>query len=352
MANYSYHTSQKSYLDLKQDKLWDILVLNISKYLPWVTPNMVTLMGIFPIFTIFSLFITGLIGDIAYLFMFPAMIFYLNMDAIDGKLARFTNRASTLGQMLDHGCDASSVGMITLMLSYMGSLDRLYEINVIVSFRLIVFTAVYALYISVLACNITEFYTGGMITSIGSFGTTEVSYCLSLLFLFAYLLRNYYVVMIFDLMRYVMIMMSIMNAIYLFRNLLNIDTNEKRKGTEKNVVNFNIRDIQHFILTLGIGIINGYLSNFSIPQTATILIYIVSSIIDIIYSSGMKYDIIHYDYGMVLLQSMKCVCGFLFGFGYLTAFIDILAFTQLCSDKMDKSDIILEQRAVNTDINI
>src|SRR5207248_5253646 len=39
----------------------------------------------------------------------------LPIYAIDGKLARLTNRSSAFGQMLDHGCDAIVLGCIIFM---------------------------------------------------------------------------------------------------------------------------------------------------------------------------------------------------------------------------------------------
>lgn len=343
MTNYSYHTSQKSYLDLMHDDLWNNIALFIAKWFPWVTPNMVTLSGFLPICAIFFLFMSGMIGDIAYLLMFPAMIFYLNMDAVDGKLARATNRSSPFGQMLDHGCDAIAVGMISLMLSYMGTLDFLSYDSYL--FRFIIFVSVYASYGTVLMCNITEFYTGGMVVSVGPISTTEISYLISLLFISAYCIRNSFMVLLFDLGRYLLVGASISNSLILFNDLMHINTNEKKKGTEKNMVHFNVNYIQHFLLTMVLGGLTGYLTDFSILQTSLCLIYIGSSLIDIIYSNSMKYNVIHFDYVTLILQCFKCFVGLLFGFGYITYIIDVLALVQTYSNKIDKRDHIFKQQA-------
>lgn len=345
MTNYSYHTSQKSYLDLKHDNFWENTALFFAKYLPWVTPNMVTLAGVFPVFAIFFSFMTGLIGDVAYLLMFPAMIFYLNMDAVDGKLARVTNRSSPFGQMLDHGCDALAVGMILMMLSYMTILDDLSFDSYF--FRIIVFVTMYVVYGTIMLCNLTEFYTGGMIVSMGPVSTTEISYFFSLVFILAYCFRNMFMITVLGVGRYCVITACIIQSIILFNDLMNINTNEKRKGTDTNMSTFNINDIRHFLLTMLLGFLIGYLTNFSIMQTSLCLIYIVSSMVDLIYSNSMKHNVIHFDNVILILQSTKCFIGFLVGFGYLTGLIDILALVQFYNNKMDKREFILKQTKAN-----
>jgi len=42
---------------------------------------------------------------------------YRMLDEMDGKQARRTGNSTPLGLMFDHGCDAFSMGLVTLTLS-------------------------------------------------------------------------------------------------------------------------------------------------------------------------------------------------------------------------------------------
>lgn len=209
MTNRTNHTAQKSVLD-KQREIWNIVALMISEYTPWVSPCMITLLGFLPVCTLFFLFITSMIEDITYLLMFPGMIFYLNMDAVSRTLAQITNRSSSFGHMLNRGCDVLADGMVTLMLLYMGTLDNLYYVDD--WFQTTIFISVLAIYFIILTSNISEFCSGEIIVGAKPIRTIEVSYFISLLFLSAYSIRNYYFVVLFDLIRYIAIMIRIVSC--------------------------------------------------------------------------------------------------------------------------------------------
>lgn len=102
---YTYATSEKSFLDVWHDSLWDDGVKWIHSNHPHITPNQMTLAGGIPVILISLLNMFGIIGSLAYPLLAILIIWYLHFDAMDGKLARHTNRLSPIGQVLDHGLD-------------------------------------------------------------------------------------------------------------------------------------------------------------------------------------------------------------------------------------------------------
>ena len=50
-----------------------------------------------------------------YILAVSTMFFYQTLDAIDGKQARRTKTSGPLGQLFDHGCDAMTVSLATLI---------------------------------------------------------------------------------------------------------------------------------------------------------------------------------------------------------------------------------------------
>ena len=102
---YTYATSEKSFLDDWHDSLWDDGVKWIHSNYPHVTPNQVTLAGGIPVILLSLLNMFGIIGSLVYPLLAILIVWYLNFDAMDGKLARYMNRSSPIGQVLDHGLD-------------------------------------------------------------------------------------------------------------------------------------------------------------------------------------------------------------------------------------------------------
>jgi len=83
---------------------------------------MLTLIGLLPIFI---LTVTVVLCDTAlkealplwsYFLVALAIFFYQTLDAVDGKQARRTGSSSPLGQLFDHGCDAITTMLISLLL--------------------------------------------------------------------------------------------------------------------------------------------------------------------------------------------------------------------------------------------
>ena len=109
MKNHKYKTTGYSTLDNKMNPFWTYC----ANLLPYkYSPNMVTLTGsfchLFGVFIIlfYDYTLSKELPNYIY-FIFALMLFLgQTFDAIDGKHARNTNRSSSLGQLMDHGCDA------------------------------------------------------------------------------------------------------------------------------------------------------------------------------------------------------------------------------------------------------
>lgn len=84
---------------------------------------MVTLIGLFflfspiPIILYFDIRCIKVIPNWIYFYMAFSVFLGQTFDAIDGKHARKTNRCSSLGQFMDHGCDALSNSFLVVMIS-------------------------------------------------------------------------------------------------------------------------------------------------------------------------------------------------------------------------------------------
>lgn len=94
------------------DNLLNPYWIRMAEALPrWLAPNLVTLLGFFPLVVSYSL---GAVVAPSFetppprwlmLFSTLALFVYQTMDALDGKQARRTGSSSPLGQLFDHGCD-------------------------------------------------------------------------------------------------------------------------------------------------------------------------------------------------------------------------------------------------------
>lgn len=357
MTTYLYHTSEKSKLDKIHDTYWDSAASLIAASFPWITPNIVTLAGVFPIFILFGLYIAQIINPIiAYTWLVPALIFYVNMDAIDGKLARLTNKSSPYGQMVDHGCDSISIGCITFML--LGHYDYL-EISY--NYRVLVFFAMISMYIAQMICNVAEFYTGSMIVSVdGKIGTTELIYASSLV---SFVLSRLYYLEIESLSYLIQIICSITIVVgslsfsyFTLNTLYNPVIGSKRKcslnpeeskAASNDIKIFAFADIRNYILTTGLSILIVHLSDFSIREISISIIYLSSSMIDIVFSNGTKSDVIIFDEIMLNLQGIKCVLLIIFGSGFITTFIDGVCIAQFFFNKMQKKNYIFQKYDLN-----
>ena len=92
---------------------------------------------------------------------------------MDGKQARRTGNSSPLGLLFDHGCDAFSVGMVTLMIAKMIQIGNNY----------IILLALLASTMAFYFATLEEYYTGGLFLGPGN-GITDASIILIGLFVY------------------------------------------------------------------------------------------------------------------------------------------------------------------------
>lgn len=92
---------------------------------------------------------------------------------MDGKQARRTGNSSPLGLLFDHGCDAFSVGLQTLMIAKMIQIGNNY----------IVLLAVVASTAPFYFATMEEYYTGGLFLGPGN-GITDGSIIIIGLFMY------------------------------------------------------------------------------------------------------------------------------------------------------------------------
>ena len=120
MKNHKYQTTGYTTIDNKMNPFWT----KCASFLPYsISPNMVTATGLFC--QLMGITIIGL-NDLtlskelpSYVYIFCAFMLFCaqTFDAIDGKHARNTKRSSSLGQLMDHGCDANDNFLFCLMIS-------------------------------------------------------------------------------------------------------------------------------------------------------------------------------------------------------------------------------------------
>lgn len=303
---YTYNTSGKSYLDVLHEPLWNKCAELFAYYTPRITPNMVTLMGVLPIISLCIAYIYSYITNYSmfYFVLGIMLIFYLNMDSIDGKLARLTNRSSPYGQMLDHGGDAFGLGCIVIMMLTDVSYRDIYGM-----YRMFVFFSLMLIYYSQALCNIHEHYRGSMIVSIGYISTTELLYSVSMVSFIFSTLYYFECSGIVLYLRFTGIVISIICSTLFSYGVVN---------TLVYPCNIRFADIimkvHEFILTsISIFLIN-YLLSYSIFGYVCTVFFMSSMIIDIIYANGTKNKELVFDYaGIVIIFMIPASLCF---FGY------------------------------------
>jgi len=94
----------------------------------WLAPNLITLTGLMALIVAYctsAVYLPdfrGLAPDWLPFASGSAVLFYLHMDALDGKQARKTKTSSPLGQLFDHGvCCRARIRIIFCVLSTMST---------------------------------------------------------------------------------------------------------------------------------------------------------------------------------------------------------------------------------------
>ncbi|ELP87512.1 cholinephosphotransferase, putative [Entamoeba invadens IP1] len=91
----------------------------ILKYLipKWIAPNIISIFGL--VFCVLTLPVnySNVFGRFEYLVTAFLVMLYQLFDSLDGMQARYTKSSSALGELVDHGIDALTSGILLLLLS-------------------------------------------------------------------------------------------------------------------------------------------------------------------------------------------------------------------------------------------
>jgi ethanolaminephosphotransferase len=123
MSKFQYKTTNKSILyKYVTSPALDVLV---SYYPPWLAPNLLTVCSFFVnLFTFFVILFesgndyTVPLSRLSCLLQAITHLLYIILDNTDGKQARKTGTSSSLGLLLDHGCDALTTCIIAVNLAH------------------------------------------------------------------------------------------------------------------------------------------------------------------------------------------------------------------------------------------
>jgi phosphatidylglycerophosphate synthase len=169
IKTHKYNTTGYSWLDNKMNPFW----IKCATYLPhWLSPNMVTMIGLFAlclgvlIIIPFDIQISKPLNPLFYILFAVSLFLGQTFDAIDGKHARNTARSSPLGQLMDHGCDAFSNSFVVIMIAQahlFGSTIYTVLIQVLVQLPFYIISW-------------EEHHTGLLLTHINNMGVTEFQF--------------------------------------------------------------------------------------------------------------------------------------------------------------------------------
>ena len=184
---YQYVSTEKSFLDVRHDAMWEDTVRWIYQKYPKITPNHLTIMGVIPVILIIVLHTMGILGSIAFPLLSIALVWYLNMDAMDGKLARHSNRSTPIGQVMDHGLDALVGGLLSIMVaSFLGFTNMIFYAITVSLTTLIFFQVSLKEHLTHEMMVSVKIYLGQTEDTAVIVSTTELLYGLSGMFFFGY----------------------------------------------------------------------------------------------------------------------------------------------------------------------
>eukprot|EP01113_Clastostelium_recurvatum_P003812 TRINITY_DN11684_c0_g1_i5.p1 TRINITY_DN11684_c0_g1~~TRINITY_DN11684_c0_g1_i5.p1 ORF type:complete len:454 (+),score=96.40 TRINITY_DN11684_c0_g1_i5:47-1408(+) len=165
LSTYGYHGVDHSFFgNLVLNHYWNWAVQKLPM---WLAPNILTVLGLlcnitgYLVMSVYSPTFSEEVPRWSF-FVAAALIFaYQTLDNLDGKQARRTKSSSPLGELMDHGCDALSVILFSMMV---GASIRIGE-------HLVFYSAV-AGFIPFYAAHWEEYFSGSLV--LGKFnGPTE-----------------------------------------------------------------------------------------------------------------------------------------------------------------------------------
>lgn len=160
-----------------------IAVITENIFPRWLAPNLVTLTGLFALvvtYIVTAIYLPEFGADIPrwlYFLAGAAVVFYLNMDSLDGKQARRTKTSSPLGQLFDHGCDALAVHFI--LVNLVSTLQLKHEWRAVAGMLYV--------YVPWWMAHWEEYHTGVMVYGAGFWGVTEANYAVAMVHFYTFL---------------------------------------------------------------------------------------------------------------------------------------------------------------------
>ena len=195
------------------------------------TPNMVTVTGLFCQFlsiimvSFYDLTFSVHLPAFVYIFCIFMLFMAQTLDAVDGKHARNTNRSSSLGQLMDHGCDSMDNFLFCIVLSqaylFGNSIHTLW-LQILIQLPFYVFT-------------LEEHVSGKLRTQLNNIGVTEFQFLsMGLLLLSAIFGESLAYLQIFGIrisyiILYSVVAMAIGNSLY----LIILDSTDVKDGITK-----------------------------------------------------------------------------------------------------------------------
>lgn len=228
MKNHQYKTTGKTQLDIMMDPFW----CKCANLLPFkYTPNMVTVSGLFCQYLAVGLiafhdltFSKKLPG---YVYFFSAFMIFMaqTLDAIDGKHARNTKRQSSLGQLMDHGCDSMDNFLFCIVLSQAYLFGNSIQTLILELFIQVPF------YIYTLE----EHFSGVLRTQMNNIGVTEYQFLTMGLLIFPALFGHYLAEFsIFGIrLCFIFLYLCVLSGLYYTIYLIVIDSKNVKDCIEK-----------------------------------------------------------------------------------------------------------------------
>lgn len=333
MGLFTYQSPRKSYLGRVHDPYWDSITTLINISFPRITLTIMSVINIIPVFILFGLYVSQIIDYITvYSWLFRVLIFYINADAIAEKLSLIKNKnnSSSCEQMINHIYVVLFIWCIIMML--IGRTDYLQSY----SYRMFVFITMISTYVIQLLCDVNKFYTGDTIIIGCGFGIIELVYLAAII---SYVLSNaYYLESLAFLIQSILIITIIVGTILFTIFSLNVLLDSSIIMKREKV--FNIYDIWNCGAILGLSILMVYMSDFSVHDIIISIMYLMPSIISIVFSTMTKSNTIIIDNTILNILIAKLILLFLFGSGFITTFVDAVCVSQMYYDILKKSDLL------------
>ena len=143
LQKHEYKGGVYTPLDIVCYKYWWDPVLS---FIPLnVAPNLITIIGFLfalsnvPVIYMTNPTLSNPANVVVQIWAAFSFLFYMMMDAIDGRQARRTKSGSPLGQLLDHGCDSILSGVLAIVLASTLRVGLSLEFVILMSISQIVF---------------------------------------------------------------------------------------------------------------------------------------------------------------------------------------------------------------------